>query len=117
MFELQSLAVLLAEEQRAPSIPGMMVFFIPMVVLFYFIVLRPAANERRRQDETLKNLKKNDRVITNSGIIGHFVSLSADNKEVTLKVDDNTRIKFLKSAIVGLYEEKKEEPAAQTKTS
>lgn len=79
-----------------------MLQFLPLVavaVLFYLILLRPQRREQRRQEDMLKALKKNDRVVTIGGIIGSVANVSPDGKEVTLKVDDNTRIKFLKSSI------------------
>ena len=50
-------------------------------------------------DDLLKSLKKNDRVVTIGGIIGTVANVTPDGKEVTLKVDDNTRLKMLRSSI------------------
>lgn len=71
--------------------------------LFYFVILRPQSRERRKRQETLGALKKNDRVVSIGGIIGTVADLSPDGDRVTLKVDDNTRIKMLRSAIQGPY--------------
>lgn len=73
--------------------------FIAIGLFFYFILLRPQQAEQRRKKELLASLKKNDKVVTTSGMIGTIADISSDGTRVTLRVDDNTRIKFLRSAI------------------
>ena len=87
-------------------------FVFPMVVigfLWYFLLFRPQRREQQRRQDVLKALKKNDRVVTIGGIIGTIASVSQDGQDVTLKVDDNTRIRMLRSSIQGPYKEEKEE--------
>ena len=81
-------------------------------ILFYFMLLRPQAREQKRRQELLNALKKNDKVITTGGIVGTVADLSEDGRFVTLKVDDSTRIKFLRSAIHGPLDDKAAPPAA-----
>ena len=73
--------------------------FIAIGLFFYFILLRPQQAEQRRRKELLTTLKKNDKVVTTGGMIGTIADISSDGTRVTLRVDDNTRIKFLRSAI------------------
>lgn len=73
--------------------------FIAIGLFFYFILLRPQQAEQRRKKALLSSLKKNDKVVTTSGMIGTIADISSDGTRVTLRVDDNTRIKFLRSAI------------------
>jgi preprotein translocase subunit YajC len=94
---------LLAEE-AAPKVGdaplGQM--FIPlmlMAVVFYFLILRPQTKERKKHDELVGALKKNDRVITAGGIVGTVANVTPDSNEITIKIDDNTRIRVLKSHI------------------
>ena len=83
-----------------------------MGVIFYLIVIRPAAKERKKHDNLLNNLQKNMRVLTSGGIIGVVANVSEDKKEITLKVDDNTRIKFHRNFITTVFsEDKKDGPA------
>ncbi len=84
-------------EAMGPMIP----YFMVIAGLFYFIILRPQTRERRQRELQLASLKRNDRVVTYSGIIGTITGFSDDNKEVTLRVDDNVKLRFLRSAIQG----------------
>lgn len=84
----------------APPPPWMQFLpFIAIGLFFYFILLRPQQAEQRRRKELLTLLKKNDKVVTTGGMIGTIADISSDGTRVTLRVDDNTRIKFLRSAI------------------
>ncbi len=74
--------------------------FIAIGLFFYFILLRPQQAEQRRRKELLTTLKKNDKVVTTGGMIGTIAEISSDGSRVTLRVDDTTRIKFLRSAIL-----------------
>jgi preprotein translocase subunit YajC len=113
-------ALILAQEapagQRQPtageSFLSMAPMFLFIAVLFYFLLIRPQQRERQRQDQVLKALKNNDRVVTVGGAVGTIVNITPDSKVVTLRVDDNTRMVFLRSAIQGPFTEK-EEPAAK----
>jgi preprotein translocase subunit YajC len=99
---------LLAEEADggAPAAPSFLEllqpFLIPFVIIilmYQLIVARPQRREQAKRDELMKSLKKNDPVVTIGGIIGSVVSVSEDGSEVTVKVDDNSRIKFRRDAI------------------
>jgi preprotein translocase subunit YajC len=73
--------------------------FVLIFVLFYAMVLRPQSREKQQRQSQLNALKKNDKVVTIGGLIGTVANLSADGKEVTLKVDDNTKLRFLRTSI------------------
>lgn len=100
------LLILLAEETPKQSAPGPFAMELPLIMLvifalLFFIVIRPAQKRQERERQTLlASLKKNDRVITTAGIYGTIVSVSDKEDEVIVKVDDNTRLKMLKSSIL-----------------
>jgi preprotein translocase subunit YajC len=75
--------------------------FLPVIVLFYFMMIRPQAQQERQRRQMLQALKKNDKVLTESGIFGTVVSIDADSDKVVLRVDDDRGVKmtFLRSKI------------------
>lgn len=113
------LAVILAQDP-APADPGgggfgqLLLIFGPMILIFivinYLLVTRPQQREQSKHQGMLASLKKNDRVLTAGGVIGTVVSLSEDKKEITLRVDDNTRIKFRTEYVRGLLDQPAVEP-------
>ena len=41
--------------------------------IFYFILIRPQANQRKKHDELVRNLKKGDEIVTNGGLVGEVL--------------------------------------------
>jgi preprotein translocase subunit YajC len=82
-----------------------------VLVYGYFLLYLPQKRVRQKQEQFMKNLKKNDRVQTIGGIVGTIVNIEPEGKVVTLKIDDNTRITFVRDAIQKKFDEGSETPA------
>ncbi len=87
--------------------------FLPIIILVFLGFQIFVAPERRRQMEEAKmlaSLKKNDRIVTSSGIHGTVVSISDEAKIVTVRIDDNnnTRIRINSNAIARVIQDAKE---------
>jgi len=93
--------LLLAEgDDKTQGSPwGMLPIFLPIIVLFYFMILRPARRQESERQALIKTLDKNDKVLTTGGIYGTVISVSEKEDEVVVKVDDNTRLRMIKSSI------------------
>ncbi len=95
-----------------PPQPGFFVTIAPfliILVIFYFLMIRPAQKQRVAEQEMLKKLEKGEEVFTKSGIIGKIVGMT--EKVVTLEIDNNVKMKIVRSEIGGktanLFAEKK----------
>lgn len=90
--------VILAQQadQQPPGwvqlVPYMPVLLI--IVLYILLIQRPQKREQLARQALLKSLKKNDRVVTSSGIFGVITSVQADADEVTIRVDETTNTKL-----------------------
>mgnify|MGYP003579980011 CR=1 FL=1 len=94
----------------APASPGiaMVVQFLPIIaimVIMYFLIIRPQQQKQRQADAMLKALKKGDKVLTSGGILGTVVGI--DDARAVLKIADDTKVEFMKSAIVQVLPESK----------
>ena len=73
-------------------------FMMIAMALLYFMVLLPqqrqSKNAQRELAESLKNLKKNDRVVTVGGIHGTVLISGGDSATVTIRIDDATNAKM-----------------------
>ncbi|MDA0312470.1 MAG: preprotein translocase subunit YajC [Gemmatimonadetes bacterium] len=72
--------------------------------IFYFLLIRPQAKERKRHEELLKNIKKGDEIVTNGGIIGTVVH--AEESRLTVKTGDNTRLTVDRGRVASVIEPK-----------
>lgn len=106
-----------AGEEAAPGAGDVFGRLLPPMILigvvWYFILLRPQLKERKNAQSLRDTLKKNDKIITIGGIIGTVTNLSSDGSEVTIRVDDNAKLKVLRSSIQTVVsDEKKSETAS-----
>ncbi len=81
--------------------------FVPMIlimVMFYFVLIRPQRKAQKAQEEMRKNIRVGDKVVTVGGVHG-LVSGMTD-KTVSLKVAEGLSIKFDRSAVATVTESK-----------
>ena len=72
-------------------------FFAAIFAIFYFLLIRPQQKQKRERERMLSAVKPGDRVVMSSGLHGTVVKLS--DTAVTLKVADQVRLEFDRSAI------------------
>ena len=110
-----------AQTGGAAGAPPTIVSFLPLALVFgvfYFLLIRPQQLKAKEHKVILANLKKNDEIITSSGIYGTVVSVSETEDEMTVKVADNVRIRVLKSGVArNLTTEKAAREARDTSTA
>jgi len=106
-----------AEGAQAGPMDSVRVFlpFVAIIAIFYFLIIRPQNKKQKETQKMLAALKKGDKVVTIGGIHGTIQSVR--EQSVVVKVDDNTKIEFNRSAIssiVTVAKEEKEEEKQET---
>ncbi|MCX6112106.1 MAG: preprotein translocase subunit YajC [Proteobacteria bacterium] len=86
-----------APKSGMTGILNMLMPFVLIIIVFYFLMIRPQQKQRKQHQEFLSNLKRGDEVITSSGIIGTIDAVS--DKTVTLQIDGDVKIKILKGMV------------------
>ena len=86
-----------------------MISFAAMFAILYFLIIRPQRKRQKDHQGLIDNLKINDEVTTNAGIVGKIVNIKKDKNTVVLRVDDTTgtKIEFVRSAIAGIVNDEK----------
>jgi preprotein translocase subunit YajC len=87
------------------SMVSTLVTFGLVFVIFYFLIIRPQNKKQKAAKAMIEAVKKGDRVITAGGV--HAVVYTVKEKTVILKVDENTKMEFSKSAIASVEVEPK----------
>lgn len=100
----------------APGLGGMMIPLVLMFVVMYFLMIKPQNKERKKREEMIANLKKNDHVYTSSGLYGIVKSIKPDDPTVTLCIDERNDvcIRVSKASIAGLEGDAKAEAKVET---
>ncbi|MDR1488466.1 MAG: preprotein translocase subunit YajC [Holosporales bacterium] len=68
------------------------------LVVIYLLMIRPQQKKAKQHQAMISELKKGDKVITNSGIIGVVSKIISDH-EVMVEIADKVFVKFAKSSI------------------
>jgi preprotein translocase subunit YajC len=103
------LSLVLAQEPPASPAPSGGAFltsllpFILIFVLFYVLLILPQQRRQKKHRAMLETLKKGDRVVTSSGILGTVMNIAKDT--ITLQVADNVKIRILRDAISEMRKE------------
>ncbi len=81
---------------------GILIWIVPLILVFYFILIRPQKKREEERKDMLSKLTKGAEVVTLGGICGEIVRLG--EREVVLRVDNKkgVEIKMLRSAISGV---------------
>ena len=74
-----------------------------VILIFYFLIIRPQNKKQKDAKKMLAALKKGDKVVSIGGVHGTVVSVK--EQTTVVKVDDNTKLEFSKSAISSVVSE------------
>jgi preprotein translocase subunit YajC len=99
--------LLLNAAAQKPSVVGGLLPLVLMFAILYFLMIKPQQKKQKEIKKMLDDLKIHDKVITTSGIIGVISNMKKDKGTVIIKVDDNTKIEFQKTAVAGIINETK----------
>jgi preprotein translocase subunit YajC len=81
-----------------PSMGAFLFQIVAIIAIFYFVMIRPQQQERKRHEAALRALKKGDEVITAGGLVGEVLHIpapvgDAGAKDAGAKMDDRITIK------------------------
>jgi preprotein translocase subunit YajC len=92
-----------AYAQQAAQQPNALLQFAPLVfllVLFYFVLIRPQMKRNKEQREMLGKLAKGDEVITNGGLAGTVREIGENF--LTLELAEGVAVKLRKDAVASV---------------
>jgi len=96
---MQQIFLAFLQEASQPSAFMSFLPFILIMVIIYFLMMRPQIKKQKEKQKMLTELKKGDNVITRGGIRGKVMGFTDEDKTVIVKVDDNVKLNFDKGAV------------------
>ena len=79
----------------------MVLMLVLMVVMFYFVLIRPQSKKAKEHSEMLKTVKPGDKVVTSGGVVGVVVNV----KDKTLSIRSaDSKFEVTKAAITEITE-------------
>jgi preprotein translocase subunit YajC len=76
------------------------IWFGAMIVIMYYVMIRPQSKRQKEQQRLVSSLKTGDRVVTTSGIHGMITNVK--DTTVIVKVADNVKLEMEKSAVANV---------------
>lgn len=89
-------AVCIAQAADRPEAPFALQY-LPLIAIAaaaYLLLFRPERERMKKQQDLLAAIKKNDRVVTSSGIYGTVANVDREADRVTLKIDEASNAKI-----------------------
>jgi preprotein translocase subunit YajC len=84
-------------------------------VVFYFLLIRPQQQARKRHLEMITQLKKNDVIVTSGGLIGKVKSVADD--EVRVELAPNVDVRVVRGTIAEVRSKTDPAPANDSKAT
>lgn len=105
-----------APTQGMPFMQQLLFMWLPIGLIFYFLLLHPQRKEQARREAMISAVKPNDRVLTVGGFYGVVTNVHRDAKTVVLRIDEsnNTKVRVTLSSIAQVVSE---EPAEESPPS
>jgi len=81
--------------------------FVAIIAIFYFLIIRPQNKKQKETQRMLSALKKGDKIVTIGGLHGTIQTVK--EQTVIVKVDEDTKLEFNRSAISTILTAAKED--------
>lgn len=83
---------------RSPMLDMGLMFGL-MLLVMYFLMIRPQMKLKKQHQQMLNSLQKGDQVLTNSGIYGKIVGIKEKEQVIVLQIAKSVDIEIARSHI------------------
>ena len=96
---LHNFTILMAQQTQdgGPGLMSNLILFGSIILIFYFMIIRPQQKRAKERQKLLESMKKGDKVLTSGGIYGTIAGL--DEKTVLVQIADNVKVKLERGSI------------------
>ncbi|AJY47143.1 preprotein translocase subunit YajC [Martelella endophytica] len=76
----------------------MIFLFVPLMAIWYFLLIRPQRRQAKKRQETLSAIRRGDQVVTAGGIVGKVTKVVDDN-ELEVEIAEGIRTRIMRSYV------------------
>jgi preprotein translocase subunit YajC len=103
-----NLIILMAPQgEGGPGLMSNLILFGSIILIFYFMIIRPQQKRAKDRQKMLDAVKKGDKIITSGGMYGTVAGL--DEKTVLVQIADNVKVKIDRGSIATIVSESEPE--------
>ena len=80
---------------------SMIIQFMPLIliiVIMYFLILRPQQRKVKLHQDMVKALRRGDTVVSNGGLVGKVTKVVDDN-HIEIEISDGVRVRHLRASV------------------
>jgi preprotein translocase subunit YajC len=77
---------------------GMVLPLVAIMVVFWFLLIRPQQKKMKEHQQVLAKIQRGDTVVTGGGLIGKVTKVVDDN-ELQVEVGENVKVRVLRSGV------------------
>jgi len=92
-----NLITLMAGGQEGGNPMNQFIFLVPLILVFYFFMIRPQMRKSKQQKQFREGINKGDKIVTIGGVHGKIIEV--EDTTYIVEMLDKTRIRLEKSAI------------------
>jgi preprotein translocase subunit YajC len=84
-----------------PAAPNAFIQLAPLIfifVIFYFLLIRPQQQARKKHMEMVSNVRRGDVVVTAGGVVGKVTKV-LEGEEIMVELAENVVVKVVKSTL------------------
>ncbi|HEX2843558.1 preprotein translocase subunit YajC [Hyphomicrobium sp.] len=79
---------------------GLLIPMLLMVLIFYFLVIRPQNQRQKQHKEMIERVRRGDTVVTSGGFIGKVSRVPENSDEIEVDLTDTMKVRVLKSTLL-----------------
>jgi len=103
MFHYFTILMAQSTNDGGPGLMSNVILFGSIILIFYFMIIRPQQKRAKERQKLLESIKKGDKVITSGGMYGTVAGL--DEKTVLLQIADTVKVKLDRGSIATIISE------------
>ena len=77
---------------------GLMPIILVMII-FYFLLIRPQQKRAKQHKEMLSALKRGDKIVTNGGLTGTIIKAVDDSKTIEVEIAKDVKVNVVRTMI------------------
>ncbi len=79
---------------------GILIPMLLMVLIFYFLVIRPQSQRQKQHREMIERVRRGDTVVTSGGFVAKVTRVPENSDEVEVELSDALKLRVLKSTLM-----------------
>ncbi len=90
---------------------GGLILLALLLVLFWFVLVRPQRSRAREQQQLIRSLEAGDEIVSTGGIYGTITEI--EDEVLHVEIADGLRVRMARGAVAGIVERDEETPGPE----